>query len=74
MSDDFDQKILAYPTLSPAEQHRLRLAAVCRARELKSRAAAGFFKALFRGVGSVFRVHFSMNDSGRTSATSISRP
>lgn len=74
MSDDFDKKILAYPTLPPAEQHRVRLAAICRARELKSRAAADFFRALFRGVSSVFRIHFSMNAKGRTSATSISRP
>lgn len=73
MSDDFDRKILAYSSLPPTEQDRLRLAAVRRARELKRRAAAEFFKALFRGVGSVFHIHPYRNESGRTSATSISR-
>lgn len=74
MSDDFDRKILVYSSLPPTEQNRLRLVAERRARDLKRRAAAEFFTALFRGAGSVFRIHFSMNVRGRTSATSISRP
>jgi hypothetical protein len=74
MRDDFERKILVYRSLASGEQDRLRLAAEQRARRLKKEATAGFFRALSRGAGSVFRFRLYRNNSGRTSATSISRP
>ena len=74
MSDDFERKILVYSSLAPGEQDRLRSAAAKRARRLKSEAAADFFRALLRAAGSILRIRFYRHESGRTSATSISRP
>jgi hypothetical protein len=74
MNDNFDRKLLGYSSLPPSEQDALRRAVEQRARRLKKRAAADFFKRLARRVRAVTRISSYRNERGRTSATSTCSP
>jgi len=74
MNDDFDRKFPGYSSLPPAEQDALRRVAEMRARRMKKRATAAFFRRLVRGINAAMRAFLYGKESGRTSAISTLSP